>query len=193
MNKLLFTLFPVLLIGQFDQITNGLGLDIGSSGSGLFIGRQYVHISGVFAVNGEIRLYDIKAEEETIVYDYYTGQYKTVGGKSLFMVPLFTGVNYYPFVGKIENNFAPFIGLKAGAVFTADGEEYGTFRQRWKNPKTQFTPGGFLGIGIDFMLAGRSSVAVMVGYEYLPLKEISDGKNDYSGFLIHVSFNRISK
>ena len=193
MNKLFLTLFPVLLLGQFGQIKNGFGLDVGTSGSGLFISRQYVHTSEAFAVNAEIRLYDIKAEDETIVYDYYTGQYKTVGGKSLFMVPIFTGANYYPFVGKIENNFAPFFGFKVGAVFTADGKENGTFRQRWNNPKTQFTAGGFLGIGIDFMLVGRSSVAVMVGYEYLPLKEVTDGKKDYSGFLIHVSFNRIVK
>ena len=101
--KLISFLFHVFLFGQFDQITNGFGLDIGSSGSGMFVTRHYFHASEKIALNSELRFYDIKAEEETIVYDYYTGQYKTVGGKSLFMIPVFFGTNYYPFVGKIEN------------------------------------------------------------------------------------------
>ena len=193
MNKLLTFVFPVFLLGQFDQVTNGFGLDIGTSGSGMFIMRNYIHASEYLALNGELRFYDIKAEDETIVYDYYTGQYKSVGGKSLVMLPVFIGVNYYPFVGKIENNFSPFIAIKGGVVTTVNGEEFGTFSERWKNPDIQYTPGGFLGVGIDFKIVGQSSVMVMVGLEYLPLKKETDGKNDYSGFLIHLSFNRRAK
>jgi hypothetical protein len=180
-------------LGQFDQVTNGFGLDIGSSGSGMFIMRNYVHASEKLALNGELRFYDIKAEDETIVYDYYTGQYKSVGGKSLVMLPVFIGGNYYPFVGKIENNFSPFIAIKGGVVTTVNGEEFGTFSERWKNPDIQYTPGGFLGVGIDFKIVGQSFVMVMVGFEYLPLKKETDGKKDYSGFLIHLSFNRRAK
>ena len=190
MNKLLIFVFPVFLFGQFDQVTNGFGLDIGSSGSGMFIIRNYVHASERIALNGEVRFYDIKAEDETIVYDYYTGQYKSVGGKSLVMLPVFFGGNYYPFVGKIENNFSPFIAIKGGVVTTVDGEESGTFSERWKKSDIQFSPGGFLGVGIDFKIVGQSFVMVMVGFEYLPLKKEADGKKDYSGFLIHLSFNR---
>ncbi|MBT6981755.1 MAG: hypothetical protein HOA05_05870 [Candidatus Marinimicrobia bacterium] len=193
MNKLLTFVFPVFLLGQFDQVANGFGLDIGSSGSGMFIMRNYVHASEILALNGELRFYDIKAEDETIVYDYYTGQYKSVGGKSLVMLPVFIGGNYYPFVGKIENNFSPFIAIKGGVVTTVNGEEFGTFSERWKNPDIQYTSGGFFGVGIDFKIVGQSSVMVMVGLEYLPLKKETDGKNDYSGFLIHLSFNRRAK
>ena len=202
MNKLLIFVFPVFLFGQFDQVTNGFGLDIGSSGSGMFIIRNYVHASERIALNGELRFYDIKAEDETIVYDYYTGQYKSVGGKSLVMLPVFVGGNYYPFVGKIENNFSPFIAIKGGVVTAVDGEESGTldsvgrvktFSERWKKPGIQYSPGGFLGVGIDFKIVGQSSVMVMVGLEYLPLKKETDGKKDYSGFLIHLSFNRRAK
>ena len=186
-------LFHVFLFGQFDQITNGFGLDIGSSGSGMFVTRHYFHASEKIALNSELRFYDIKAEEETIVYDYYTGQYKTVGGKSLFMIPVFFGTNYYPFVGKIENNFAPFIALKGGVVTTVDGREFGTFSERWKNPDVQYSPGGFVGVGIDFKIVGQSSVMAMVGVELLPLNQEADGKKNYSGFLIHLSFNRRAK
>ncbi len=191
--KLISFLFHVFLFGQFDQITNGFGLDIGSSGSGMFVTRHYFHSSEKIALNSELRFYDIKAEEETIVYDYYTGQYKTVGGKSLFMIPVFFGTNYYPFVGKIENNFAPFIALKGGVVTTVDGREFGTFSERWKNPDVQYSPGGFVGVGIDFKIVGQSSVMAMVGVELLPLNQEADGKKNYSGFLIHLSFNRRAK
>ena len=191
--KLISFLFHVFLFGQFDQITNGFGLDIGSSGSGMFVTRHYFHSSEKIALNSELRFYDIKAEEETIVYDYYTGQYKTVGGKSLFMIPVFFGTNYYPFVGKIENNFAPFIALKGGVVTTVDGREFGTFSERWKNPDVQYSPGGFVGVGIDFKIVGQSSVMAMVGVELLPLNQEADGEKDYSGFLIHLSFNRRAK
>ena len=183
-------LFPVLLLGQFDQAFNGFGLDIGSSGSGMFITRQLTHTSEIYSLNGELRFYDIKADDETIVYDYYTGQYQSVGGKSLFMMPLLIGANYYPFTGKIENNFSPFITARAGAVLTVDGKEFGTFSERWKNPDTQISPGGFIGIGIDLKMVGQSSVSTMVGLELLPLNEQADGQNNYSGFLIHLSFNR---
>lgn len=189
--KIFFSfLFPILLLGQFDQAFNGFGLDIGSSGSGMFITRQLTHTSEIYSLNGELRFYDIKADDETIVYDYYTGQYQAVGGKSLFMLPLLIGANYYPFTGKIENNFSPFITARAGAVLTVDGKEFGTFSERWKNPDTQISPGGFIGIGIDLKMVGQSSVSTMVGLELLPLNEQADGQNNYSGFLIHLSFNR---
>ena len=189
--KIFFSfLFPVLLLGQFDQAFNGFGLDIGSSGSGIFITRQLTHSSEIYSLNGELRFYDIKADDETIVYDYYTGQYQSVGGKSLFMMPLLIGANYYPFTGKIENNFSPFITARAGAVLTVDGKEFGTFSERWKNPDTQISPGGFIGIGIDLKMVGQSFVSTMVGLELLPLNEQADGQNNYSGFLIHLSFNR---
>ena len=189
--KLFFCfIFSSLLFGGFDQIYNGFGLDIGSNGSGIFITRQVTHESEYFSLNGEMRFYDIKASDETIVYNYYSGQYQSVGGKSLIMLPIFFGANYYPFIGQIENNFSPFLTARLGGVLSLDGKETGTFRERWKAPDTQISPGGFLGIGIDFKLVGQSSVSVMVGLELLPLNKKIDGMDDYSGTLIHISFNR---
>ena len=192
--KILLNIFLCsTLFGQFDQLYNGFGLDIGTSGSGIFLTRQAIHNSKNFSLNGEIRLYDIKASDETIVYDYYSGQYQTVGGKSLFMLPFFFGSNYYLFNGKIENNFAPFLALRVGGVLSVDGKEYGSFSQRWKNPDTQINPGGFFGVGIDFKMVGQTSVSVMIGWELLPLDKEFDGSDNYSGSLIHISFNRRPK
>ena len=84
--KLFFCfIFSSLLFGGFDQIYNGFGLDIGSNGSGIFITRQVTHESEYYSLNGEMRFYDIKASDETIVYNYYSGQYQSVGGKGLIM------------------------------------------------------------------------------------------------------------
>jgi len=70
MIKFLTLFLPIILFGQFDQVTNGFGLDIGSNGSGIFVTRNYIHNSEKTSLNGEIRFYDIKADDETIVYDY---------------------------------------------------------------------------------------------------------------------------
>ena len=109
------------------------------------------------------------------------------------MLPIFFGANYYLFNGKIENNFSPFILFRIGSVLSLDGDEKGSFNQRWRNPQTQITPGGFFGAGIDFKMVGQTSVSVMFGFELLPLNREFDGSDDYSGRLIHISFNRRSK
>ena len=108
------------------------------------------------------------------------------------MLPFFFGTNYYLFNGKIENNFSPFLTLRLGGVLVVDGDEVGSFKQRWSNPETQLTPGGFIGAGIDFKMVGQTSVSVMIGLEILPYKEF-DGSDNFTGRLIHISFNRRSK
>ena len=194
MNKqkigLIFFLLAVMVInGLFNQNYYGFGLDIGSSGSGVFITGQSIYDTEKFSLNGEIRFYDIKANNETIVYNPYYGQFESVGGTSLIMIPVFIGFNYYPFVGKIENNFSPFFTLRSGYVTSIDGKEIGTFVERWKNADIKIAPGGFLGIGIDFKMYGQTSVSTMVGVEVLPLKSVIDNYDNH-GFLIHIAFKK---
>ena len=86
------------LIGaNFNNVSNGFGLDIGSRGSGVFLIRQYLDNEKPIGLNLELRFYDVKGENETVFYDYYTGTYQSISGKSLFLSPLFLGLNYYPF------------------------------------------------------------------------------------------------
>ena len=87
MRILLSLTFCSTLFADFNQIYNGFGLDIGTNGSGIFVTRQAIHDSENYSLNAEVRFYDIKASDETIVYNYYSGQYQTVGGKSLVMLP----------------------------------------------------------------------------------------------------------
>ena len=191
--KLFFScLFTSLLWGQFESAYYGFGLDIGSSGSGFFLNGQISHSSKKLSVNAELRFYDIKDPNESMVYDPYYGTTRTIGGISLVMIPIFAGVNYYPFVDKIQNNFSPFLTFRMGGVLVVDGNEEGSFKQRWSDPETQLTPGGFIGAGIDFKMVGQTSVSVMIGLEILPYREFDDSDN-FTGKLIHISFNRRSK
>ena len=116
-----------LLGANFDNVSNGFGLDIGSRGSGVFLIRQYLDNEKPIGLNLELRFYDVKGENETVFYDYYTGTYQSISGKSLFLSPLFVGLNYYPFKDKIENNFLPFLTSRAGLVFILDGNDSGSF------------------------------------------------------------------
>ena len=193
MKLFFFAILSTLIYADLDKSYNGFGLDIGESGSGIFITRQGFYESGNFSLNGELRFYDIKASNETIVYDPFSGQYQSVGGKNLFMVPLFFGGNYYLFNGKIENNFSPFITCRVGGVLSVDGKEVGNIKEKWGNPDTQITPGGFFGFGIDFQMVGQTLISTMIGFEILPLYRDFDGLDNYSGILIHISFNRRSK
>jgi len=198
MNKLSFILFliigvPIFIFGQYDHVHDGFGVDIGTNGSGVFVIRQYTHNSEKYSLSGELRFYDIKASNETIIYDWYTNQYKSVSGVSLILLPAFFGPNYYPFTGKIANNFSPFITVKGGPIFTLDGLETGKFIDRWTNAQTHWSLGGFFAVGAEIRLVNMASVIVNIGYEYLPLSKIADGKVDYSGLLIHIAFNRLKK
>tara|TARA_B100001989_G_scaffold243271_1_gene210817 strand:- start:360 stop:944 length:585 start_codon:yes stop_codon:yes gene_type:complete len=189
--KLIFIfLLSSSLWGQFEKPYYGFGLDIGSSGSGLFLNSQIPHNSKVFSLNIELRFYDIKDPNESIVYDPYYGTTRTIGGISLLMLPVFVGFNFYPFVDKIQNNFSPFFAARWGGLVTLNGGEEGSFKNRWNNIDTQFSLGGFLGFGVDFKMYGQTTVSPMVGYEILPLRYKADGEKDYSGMLIHIAFNR---
>ena len=178
------------LIGaNFNNVSNGFGLDIGSRGSGVFLIRQYLDNEKPIGLNLELRFYDIKGENETVFYDYYTGTYQSISGKSLFLCPLFLGLNYYPFKDKIENNFLPFLTSRAGLVFILDGNDSGSFSQRWSNPTFKISPGGYFGCGIDFKYVSNSYVSASVGYEVLPA-DPSISSNLAKGLLIHIAFIR---
>ena len=184
---------PIKIFGSYDLIQNGFGLDVGKNGSGFFLIRQYTHNSEKFSLITELRFYDIKGKNEMFVYDYYTQQYRSIGSKNLIYIPAFIGANYYPFAGKIANNFSPFLTLRGGPVLAIDGKETGSFSDRWGNPDTNFSFGSFLGVGIEFKWVNLSSVLLHLGYEYLPPSKSMNEAKDYSGLLIHIAFNRSVK
>ena len=172
----------------------GAGLDIGSKGSGIFFNYLSGNVEKNFDLVGEIRYFDIKGDTESIVYDYWTNQYVTISGQNLLFIPMLVGFNYHPFAGKIANNFSPFITLRGGLNFSIDGKEgNGSYKETWRKADTQWSTAGFIGGGIEFRWYNQSSIALHIGSDIIKLKKKADQKTNYSGLLIHISFNRFIK
>ena len=189
-----FILSSNLVFGNFSNNRYGAGLDIGSKGSGFFfnylIGNMQKNLDVVF----EARYFDIKGETEMYVYDYWTNQYTTISGQNLILMPFMVGVNYHPFAGQIANNFSPFITIRGGTTLAIDGKEgSGSYKQKWIKAKTHWSPAGFVGVGIEFRWYSQTSVVLHIGSDILKLSEQADDRDDYSGLLIHIAFNRFIK
>ncbi len=168
---------------------NGFGLDVGEKGSGLFLNRTWSNSEKLCFIS-EIRIFDVKHPDEIIIQDYYTGRGYKFNDINLLLLPLFSGAKYYPFVGKIANNFAPFVSVKAGPILSLDGAESGTFKEKWiTNLEYYFTLGGYFGVGADVLTSNRTILSIRVGYDILPMKGQIDGSDQYNGALVRFGFN----
>ena len=167
----------------------GFGLDVGERGSGLFLNRTWSNSEKLCFIS-EIRIFDVKHPDEIIIQDYYTGRGYKFNDINLLLLPLFSGAKYYPFVGKIANNFAPFVSVKAGPILSLDGAESGTFKEKWiTNLEYYFTLGGYFGVGADVLTSNRTILSIRVGYDILPMKGQIDGSDQYNGALVRFGFN----
>ena len=168
---------------------NGFGLDVGEKGSGLFLNRTWSNSEKLCFIS-EIRIFDVKHPDEIIIQDYYTGRGYKFNDINLLLLPLFSGAKYYPFVGKIANNFAPFVSVKAGPILSLDGAESGTFKEKWiTNLDYYFTLGGYFGVGADVLTSNRTILSIRVGYDILPMRGQIDGSDQYNGALVRFGFN----
>ena len=168
---------------------SGFGLDVGENGSGLSYNRTWFKNKKLYFV-GELRVFDAKHPDEIVMQDYYTGRAYKFNNINLVLFPLFSGVKYYPFVGKIANNFSPFFSIKFGPILVLDGAETGSFKQKWYNNVQYYRSwGGSLGLGADVLTSNNTILTVRVGYDMLPMSQEIDGRDDYSGALVRFGFN----
>ena len=183
-----------IIFGNFSNKRYGAGVDIGSKGSGFFFNYLIGNTAKNLDIICEARYFDIKGDTEMYVYDYWTNQYTTISGQNLILMPFMIGFNYHPFAGEIANNFSPFVTIRGGTTFAIDGKEInGSFKQKWGKAKTHWSPAGFIGAGIEFRWLNQSSVVLHIGSDILKLSQKADNKDDYSGLLIHIAFNRFTK
>ena len=183
-----------IIFGNFSNKRYGAGVDIGSKGSGFFFNYLIGNTAKNLDIICEARYFDIKGDTEIYVYDYWTNQYTTISGQNLILMPVMIGFNYHPFAGEIANNFSPFITIRGGTTFAIDGKEIkGSCKQKWGKAKTHWSPAGFIGAGIEFRWLNQSSVVLHIGSDILKLSQEADNKDDYSGLLIHIAFNRFTK
>ncbi|MBC8322505.1 MAG: hypothetical protein H8E70_02930 [Candidatus Marinimicrobia bacterium] len=166
----------------------GFGLQVGEQGTGVFFHQSWRSSSNLqWLFHGSI--FDVKGDEQLMVYDYYTGQYRSVGDKYVLIVPLFGGGKYFPFADKIANNFAPFVTVQFGPVLTIDGAESDKFSTRWGKSKGLWSFGGYAGVGIDFLMVNGMMVSAGAGLDILPMNGVVDGEKHYNGAIIQIGFN----
>ena len=167
---------------------SSFGIATGSHGWG--ISYQRILKSNVNSeINFEFRFYDVKGTDEFAFSTYYGGT-ETINEQSLVISPVFAGFRYYPFEGKIENNFSPFVTLKAGPLFIFDGnEEITSFIERWKKAEIHVAFGGHAGIGVKFLRSNVSSISVSAGFDIFPMNETIDDQSQYNGFLLQFEFS----
>ena len=167
---------------------SSVGIVAGSHGWGISY-KRILKSQSDSELNFEIRFYDVKGEDEFFTFDVF-GNVNTHNEKSLVLIPAYGGWKYFPFAGKIENNFSPFLTLKAGPLFIFDGDEdISSFFERWKKAQTFVTFGGYVGVGIKFLTSNVTSIAVSAGLDILPMNGIIDDRSHYNGLIIQIDFS----
>lgn len=192
MRKILIIL--ILLSSVYAQMgwkEFGAGFNSGSRGSGIH-GYWGLFPNEDIGWYGEVRYFDIRGKSEVVTYDYY-GNPVTSGGISLAMFTANAGLIYFPFAGKIANNFSPYISLQAGPNLVLNAAEEGGFWERWGNIERHVALSGFIGGGISILTMGDMAWNLAAGYDFLKLREIADGDDNYSGLLIKFSISRRTK
>ncbi len=185
-SNLICILLLSLLMGKTTN-PSSFGIATGSHGWG--ISYQRILKSNVNSeINFEFRFYDVKGTDEFPISTNYGTE--TINEKSLVISPVFAGFRYYPFEGKIENNFSPFVTLKAGPLFIFDGnEEITSFIERWKKAEIHVAFGGHAGIGVKFLRSNVSSISVSAGLDIFPMNGTIDDQSQYNGFLLQFEFS----
>jgi len=187
MKKYLITIFIISALTGAGGY-KGFGLQVGEQGTGIFFHRVWDSNNAIqWLFQG--RFFDVKGKDYMMVYDPYTNQYRSVGDKYILIMPMFSGVKYFPFADQIANNFAPYATAQLGPVLTLDGADSDKFMERWKKSRGLWTVGAFIGIGAEFLMYNNMIVSAGAGIDILPMNGKVDGEKHYSGAILHVAFN----
>ena len=191
MKRLAFIIIVITLgYGQISSAKQGVGLNIGDRGAGIFYHRN-IKSYNVFKLGATIRWLDIRPPEEIPAYNYYTGRYENKNTVSLAIFPLFGTINFYPFEGKIANNFSPYISTKFGLVLVLDADAtVNSFSDRWFNADSKFTYGGNIGIGVEFRQPGKFHYSIEFTYDLIPLSSTIDDYSNLNGTVLSFSIHR---
>ena len=191
MKRLAFIIIVITIgYGQISSAKNGVGLNVGDRGAGIFYHRN-IKSYNVFKLGATIRWLDIRPPEEIPTYNYYTGRYENKNTVSLAIFPLFGTINFYPFEGKIANNFSPYISAKFGPVLVLDADAtVNSFSERWFSADSKFTYGGNMGIGVEFRQPGKYHYSVEFSYDLIPLNNSIDNYSNLNGTVLSFSIHR---
>lgn len=176
--------------GQINSTKHGAGLNVGDRGAGIFYHRHIKSYENI-KLGATIRWFDIRPSKEIPYYDIFTRQAKITNILSLVVFPLFGTINYYPFEGKIANNFSPYISAKLGPVLVLDADEnIESFSKRWFNTNSNLTYGGNIAVGVEFRQPGKVHYSIEFSYDLIPLSNTIDNYNNLNGTVLSFSIHR---
>ncbi len=191
MKKLAFIIIVISLgYGQVISTKHGVGLNIGERGAGIFYHRHIKSYDNI-KLGATIRWLDIRPPEEIPSYNIFTSQVENKNIVSLVIFPLFGTINYYPFEGKIANNFSPFVSIKLGPILIFDADvNIESFSERWSNADSKFTYGGNIGVGVEFRQPGKVHYSIEFSYDLIPLNSTISKYNNLDGIVLSISIHR---
>ncbi len=191
MKKLTFIIIVISIgFSQIKSPKHGMGLNVGDIGAGLFYHRN-IKSFNYTNIGVTLRWFDVRPAEEIPSYNYYTGRYDNKNTLSLAIFPLFGTINYYPFEGKIANNFSPFVSGKLGPVLVLNADdEIESFTKRWGKAKSDITYGVNIGIGAEFRQPGRLNYSVELSYDLIPLSNAIGEYSNLHGTVLSFSIHR---
>ena len=187
---ILFLLVFTIGLSQSNRAKNGVGLNVGDRGAGIFYHRNIKNFNN-FKIGTTLRWLDIRPAEEIPYWDYYTGRYVNNNTISLVIFPLFGTLSYFPFEGKIANNFSPYLSAKIGPVLVLDADEsINSFFKRWTKANSSITYGGNIAIGVEFRQPGRLHYSIEFSYDLIPFSKSIDNYNNLNGTVLSFSIHR---
>ena len=167
----------------------GMSLETGDFGNGgsIFFSRP---INMKLQWFGQFKMMDVTGEAEMPVVDYWTGYVYKANPFNLWLLPALTGFKFHPFIGQIANNFSPFVMLAAGPVIIMDVPEIGKFSYKMSNIETTYNGGFVFGVGIDFMMDPKRVMSLFLGYDYISIGDVVEGRDHYGGTVLKIMIGR---
>jgi len=176
--------------GEINSTRHGAGLNIGDRGAGIFYHKHLKSFDNS-KLGAVIRWLDVRPPEEIPTWNPYIGRWENKNTVSLAIFPLFGTLNFYPFEGKIANNFSPYISAKLGPILILDADaEIKSFSERWSNAVSKITYGGNIGIGVEFRQPGKVHYSVELSYDLIPLNDPISNYNNLNGTVLSLSLHR---
>ena len=74
--------------------------------------------------------------------------------------------------------------VEAGPVIIMDVPEDGKFSYKMSNIETTYNGGFVFGVGIDFMMAPKRVMSLFLGYDYISIGDVVEGRDHYGGTVL---------
>lgn len=126
----------------------------------------------------------VKGDNEFTAYDIYGYPQKYNQTRYIVLIPMTFGYHKRVFADKIEDNIRPFYNIELGPVLGLRfpvGHGFGGNIQRGT---TGITAGGFVGVGVEFIQAGKNSFILAAGYRLATFPKNIVDERHFNAFMI---------